>query len=59
MWVYVVGGALGRGALDDVNIRHRKDALFGCVWDPPLVPVPVHLPYHNYSLTLHTHTHTK
>lgn len=51
----MVGGGLGRGALDDVNICDGKDALFGCVWNLPLIPVLVHLPYHDYSLTLHTH----
>lgn len=49
----MVGEDLGRGTLD-INVCHRKDALFGCAWDLSLIPVLVHLPYHNYSLTLHT-----
>lgn len=52
--VYVVGGNLGWGAFDNVDVRHGEDALFGCAWDLPLIPVLVHLSYHNYSLTLKT-----
>jgi len=58
MRVYMVGGALGRGALDDVNVRHGEDALLARVWDLPLVPVLVHLPHHHDPLALRTHTHT-
>lgn len=52
--VYVVGGNLGWGPFDNVDVRHGKDALFGCAWDLPLIPVLVHLSYHNYSLALKT-----
>lgn len=52
--VYVVGGNLGWGAFDNVDVRHGKDALFGCARDLPLIPVLVHLSYHNYSLALKT-----
>lgn len=54
MWIYVMGGAFGWRSLDKVNVGHRKDPLFGCVWDLPLIPILIHLPYHNHSLTLHT-----
>lgn len=49
-----MGGAFGWRSLDKVNVGHRKDPLFGCVWDFPLIPILIHLPYHNHSLTLHT-----
>lgn len=54
--VYVVGGDLGWGAFDNVDVRHGKDALFGCARDLPLIPVLVHLSYHDYSLALKTKT---
>lgn len=50
--VYVVGGDLGWGAFENVDVRDGKDALFGCAWDLALIPVLVHLSYHNYFLTL-------
>lgn len=54
-----MGGALGWRVLDDVNVGHRKDALFVCVWDLPFIPVLIDLPYHNDLLTLCAHTHTQ
>lgn len=50
--VNVVGGDLGWGPFDNVDIGHRKDALFACAGDLALIPVLVHLSYHNDFLTL-------
>lgn len=52
--IYMVGGALGRRVLDNVNVGHGKDALFSCAGDLPLIPVLIHLPQYDHPLTLHT-----
>lgn len=53
MWIYMMGGALGWRVLDNFNIGNRKDALLGCSWNLPLIPVLVHLPDDYNSLPLH------
>lgn len=50
--VNVIHGVFHQWPLDYVHIGDREDALSGCPWDPPFIPVLVHLSEQCDPLTL-------